>query len=135
MLTVVLVIAVVLFCCFPWLLNVVRLYSAVSLGETAPGVVALSTFVLSGIGVFVVDALYIVVNLGDNVVVLSVESIPAVVAELTGVMTSVVFCSVVFSAGVNVLLDKAVFCAVVLSEGVTLMFGELVWRTGCAVDD
>lgn len=81
---------------------------------------------------------------------LNVESIRSVAVicnvELTGddVMNSVVprcnvvvFCSFVLSVGANnvVLSDKVVLCTIVVSETVTVMFCELVWRTGCAVED
>ena len=51
--------------------------------------------------------------------------------------STVVFSSFVFSVGVNAVavFDTFVCCTVVPPERVTVMLCELVWRTGCAVDD
>lgn len=88
-----------------------------------------------------VDIVVLAVVALDTVVtvVLGVKSTKAVAVELTGENVTfwragVVFCSFVFSVGVNVLSDKAALCPTVLSDRVTATFGELVWRTGCAVE-
>lgn len=89
-----------------------------------------------------VDIIVLAVVALDTVVtvVLGVKSTKAVAVELTGENVAfwragVVCCGVVFSVGVNVLFDKAALCPAVPSDRVTATLGELVRRTGRAVED